>query len=303
MADAPRPAPLRCGTIALIGTPNAGKSTLVNSLIGQKLAIVSPKVQTTRTRLLGIAVAGAAQLLLFDTPGLFAPKRAIDRAMVSDAREVARDADIRLLLVDAARPAMPDAVGEVSSEAAPTWLVLNKIDLVAKEKLLPLAARLANEAAFKQVFMVSALTGDGVTDLREALAEAVPEGPWLYPEDQLTDAPARLVATELTREQLFLQLGQELPYAAAVLPESFETRPDGSLHIRQQILVERDSQKAIVLGRGGARIRAIGEAARAAIGEALGAPVHLFLHVKVAPGWPEDARMLRALGLAGPHRT
>ncbi len=295
MADAP----LRCGVVALIGAPNAGKSTLVNALVGQKLAIVSPKVQTTRARLLGIAVEGPAQLLLFDTPGLFGPRRALDRAMVSAARDAARDADLRLLIVDARRPEVPDAVADLGDEGGPTWLVLNKVDLVAKDRLLPLAAQLVESLPFRQVYMVSALTGDGVADLRAALARSVPEGPWLYPEDQLTDAPARLLATELTREQLFLQLGQELPYATAVLPETFETRPDGSIAIRQQILVDRDSQKAIVLGRGGARIRAIGEAARAAIGAALGARVHLFLHVKVAPGWAEDPRMLRELGLPG----
>ncbi len=302
MAEAPPPAPARCGVVALMGASNAGKSTLVNALVGQKLAIVSPKVQTTRTRLLGIALAGPAQLLLFDTPGLFAPRRAIERAMLAEARDAARDADIRLLLVDAVRPVVPDALADLGAEDAPSWLVLNKVDLVAKDQLLPLAARLTAGASFARVFMVSALTGDGVADLRAALAAAVPEGPWLYPEDQLTDAPARLLAAELTREQLFLQLGQELPYATAVLPETFETRADGSIAIRQQILVERDSQKAIVLGRGGARIRAIGEAARRAIGEALGARVHLFLHVRVEPGWSEDARMLKALGLQAPGR-
>ena len=299
MADAPGAGPTRCGVVALVGTPNAGKSTLTNTLVGQKLAIVSPKVQTTRTRLLGIALAGSAQLLLVDTPGLFAPRRAIDRAMVADAREAARDADVRLLLVDAARPVLPEAL----PGTAPSWLVVNKVDLVAKDQLLPLVARLSADMACQEVFLVSALTGDGVADLRDALAGAVPEGPWLYPEDQLTDAPARLLATELTREQLFLQLGQELPYATAVLPETFATRPDGAIEIRQQILVERDSQKAIVVGKGGARIRAIGTAARAAIGAALGARVHLFLHVKVAPGWPDDPRILRALGLPGPGRA
>lgn len=288
--------------VALVGAPNAGKSTLVNALVGQKLAIVSPRVQTTRTRLLGIAIEGSAQLLLVDTPGLFAPRRAIDRAMVHDAREAARDADICLLLVDSRRPVVPDAIADLAAGSAPAWLVLNKIDLVAKEELLPLAARLTAASRFAKILMVSALTGDGVADLRSALAGAVPAGPWLYPEDQLTNAPARQLATELTREQLFLQLGQELPYATAVLPETFETRPDGSISIRQQILVERDSQKAILLGRRGARIRAIGTAARAAIGAALDAEVHLFLHVKVVPDWTEDARTLRDLGLHAPGR-
>lgn len=297
MADAggAPPAAACCGVVAIIGAPNAGKSTLVNALVGQKLAIVSPKVQTTRTRLMGIALAGPAQLLLVDTPGLFAPRRELDRAMVAEAEAAARDADIRLLLVDSARPALPDALP--GAAGAPAWLVLNKVDLVAKARLLPLAAELAAAHAFARVFMISALTGDGVDDLREALATAVPEGPWLFPADQLTDAPQRLLAAELTREQLFLQLGAELPYASAVLPESFETRPDGSVLIRQQILVERESQRAIVLGERGRRIRSIGEAARAAIGEALGTRVHLFLHVKVMPGWAENPSVLRALGL------
>jgi GTP-binding protein Era len=291
----------RCALIALLGAPNAGKSTLVNALVGQKLAIVSPKVQTTRTRLLGLVTEGPAQLLIYDTPGLFAPRTIMDRAMVGDAWDAAREADIRLLLVDAAAGATPavtailDRLGETG---AATWLVLNKVDLVPKDRLLGLVAALHASAGFAETFMVSALSGDGVADLRQALARAAPAGAWLYPEDQLTDAPTRALAAELTREQLFLQLGQELPYATAVLPETFEERPDGSAVIRQQILVDRDSQKAIVLGKGGARIRRIGERSRASIAEALGRPVHLFLHVRVEPGWSETPAILRDLGLA-----
>ncbi|MFQ3596584.1 MAG: GTPase Era [Sphingomonadaceae bacterium] len=291
--------PARCGVVALVGAPNAGKSTLVNALVGQKLAIVSPKVQTTRTRLLGVALEGSAQLLLHDTPGLFEPKRRMDRAMVADAWEAARDADIILALLDSKTGLSPDAgrmLDRLSQAETHVWLVLNKVDLVAKGRLLELAAEASSRGRAAETFMVSALTGDGVADLKAALARAVPEGPWLYPEDQVTDAPARALAAELTREQLFLQLSQELPYATAVLPESYEERADGSIVIRQQILVDRESQKAIVLGRGGARIRAIGEAARKAIGEALGRPAHLFLHVKVKPDWAEDSRTLADLG-------
>ncbi|WP_448578702.1 GTPase Era [Thermaurantiacus sp.] len=289
----------RCGVVALIGAPNAGKSTLVNALVGQKLAIVSPKVQTTRTRLLGIATKGKAQLLLYDTPGLFLPRKRMDKAMVADAWDAARHADVTLLVVDA-RAGIGEDVARVIDRLATAegirWLVLNKVDLVEKPRLLTLAADVAVRARFDQTFMISALSGDGVPDLLVALANTVPPGPWLFPEDQLTDAPARHLAAELTREQLFLQLGQELPYATAVRNEAFEERPDGSAMIRQQILVERDSQKAIVLGKGGARIRAIGEAARQEISRALDRPVHLLLHVKVSPGWADDSAMLHELG-------
>jgi GTP-binding protein Era len=293
----------RCGVVALIGAPNAGKSTLVNALVGQKLAIVSPKVQTTRIRLLGIATQGKAQLLLYDTPGLFLPRKRMDQAMVADAWDAARHADVTLLVVDA-RAGIGEDVARVIDRLATAegarWLVLNKVDLVEKPRLLKLAADVAARTRFDHIFMISALSGDGVPDLLAALANAVPPGPWLFPEDQLTDAPARLLAAELTREQLFLQLGQELPYATAVRNEAFEDRPDGSAMIRQQILVERDSQKAIVLGKGGGRIRAIGEAARQQISIALDRPVHLLLHVKVSPGWAEDAGMLSELGFT--HR-
>jgi GTP-binding protein Era len=293
--------PSRAGVVALVGAPNAGKSTLVNALVGQKLAIVSPKVQTTRTRLLGIAIEGAAQLLILDTPGLFEPRRRLDRAMVKDAWDAAADADLTLFLMDAKagiRPETRELLDRLGTRPKTCWLILNKVDLVEKEALLALAAEANARAPFAETFMISALTHDGVADLRTRIAAAMPEGPWLYPEDQLTDAPARHLAAELTREQLFLQLGDELPYATTVLHESFEERPDGSAVIRQQILVERDSQKAIVLGRGGARVKAIGAAARKTIAEALGRPVHLFLHVKAKPGWAEDRGTLRDIGIA-----
>jgi GTP-binding protein Era len=293
--------PSRAGVVALVGAPNAGKSTLVNALVGQKLAIVSPKVQTTRTRLLGIAIEGAAQLLVLDTPGLFEPRRRLDRAMVKDAWDAAADADLTLFLIDAKagiRPETRELLDRLGTRPKTRWLILNKVDLVEKEALLALAAEANARAPFAETFMISALTHDGVADLRTRIAAAMPEGPWLYPEDQLTDAPARHLAAELTREQLFLQLGDELPYATTVLHESFEERPDGSAVIRQQILVERDSQKAIVLGRGGARVKAIGAAARKTIAEALGRPVHLFLHVKAKPGWAEDRGTLRDIGIA-----
>jgi GTP-binding protein Era len=293
--------PSRAGVVALVGAPNAGKSTLVNALMGSKLAIVSPKVQTTRTRLLGIAIEGLAQLILLDTPGLFAPRRRLDRAMVKDAWDATTHADITLFLIDAKaglRAETATLLDRLADRPGTRWLVLNKVDLVPKEALLALAAEANARAPFSETFMVAALTGDGVPDLKRRLAAAMPEGPWLYPEDQLTDAPSRLLAAELTREQLFLQLGEELPYATAVLPETFEEKADGSAVIRQQILVERESQKAIVLGKGGARVKAIGEAARAVIAEALGRPIHLFLHVKVKPGWAEDRGTLKDIGIA-----
>jgi len=300
----------RCGIIALLGAPNAGKSTLVNTLVGQKVAIVSPKVQTTRVRLTGVAMAGAAQLLLVDTPGLFRPRRRLDRAMVQNAWEGAADADVLLAIVDArtglragggaADPSNSDArtlLATLADRKEPRWLILNKVDATDKEKLLALALEANTLAKFDRTFMVSALNGDGVADLKAALAAVVPEGPWLFPEDQLSDAPARLMASELVREQLFAQLGQELPYSTAVHCEKFEERPDGSTAIHAQILVERDSQKGIVVGARGARIKAIGEAARHGMEELLGRRVHLFLHVKVRPGWAEDRHVWRDLGM------
>jgi GTP-binding protein Era len=290
----------RAGFVAVIGAPNAGKSTLVNALVGQKVAIVSPKAQTTRARLMGIAIEDQTQILLVDTPGIFAPRRRLDRAMVAAAWTGAQDADLVLLVIDAAG-AVTDEVDRILAGLAdrrqPLFLALNKIDLVDKKALLGLSARLTERLNPAQVFMISATQGDGVPDLKRALAEAMPEGPWLYPEEEVSDATDRMIAAELTREQVVNQLHQELPYATAVETETWEDRPDGSTAIRQQILVERDSQKAIVIGKGGRRLKAIGAAARAEIAEHLGRPVHLFLHVKVNPRWDEDRSLYREIGL------
>jgi GTP-binding protein Era len=288
---------MKAGFVAVIGAPNAGKSTLVNALVGQKVAIVSPKAQTTRARLMGIAVEGPAQILLVDTPGIFEPRRRLDRAMVAAAWTGAQDADLILLVVDASEKVREDILEGLDNREHPLLLVLNKIDLVKKEKLLVLAADLTARLNPERVFMISAAQGDGVADLKQALADAMPDGPWLYPEDEVSDATDRMIAAELTREQLVNQLHQELPYATAVETETWEERPDGTTAIRQQILVERDSQKAIVIGKGGQRLKAIGAAARAQIAEHLGRPVHLFLHVKVNPRWDEDRGLYREIGL------
>jgi GTP-binding protein Era len=290
----------RAGFVAVIGAPNAGKSTLVNALVGQKVAIVSPKAQTTRSRLLGIAIENAAQILLVDTPGIFAPRRRLDRAMVAAAWSGAQEADLILLVIDAAAGVNAEAeriIGSLGERQHPLFLALNKIDLVRKEALLALSSALMERLDPSKVFMVSAATGDGVGDLKRELAEAMPAGPWLYPEDELSDATDRMIAAELTREQIVNQLHQELPYATAVETETWEDRPDGSTTIRQQILIERDSQKAIVIGKGGRRLKAIGAAARAEIAQHLGRPVHLLLHVKVKPRWDEDRELYRQIGL------
>ena len=290
----------RCGLIAVVGAPNAGKSTLVNALVGQKVAIVSPKAQTTRARLMGIAIAGAAQLLLVDTPGIFEPHRRLDRAMVAAAWAGAEDADRILLVIDAAAKvgsrveAMLEAL---ENRREPLLLVLNKTDIAKKEKLLEFAESLSLRLKPEAVFMVSATSGDGVADLKRALAASVPESPWHFPDDQLSDATDRMVAAEMTREQIYLQLHAELPYSSAVDTEKYEERKDGSVVIHQQILVERDSQRAIMLGKGGSRLKAIGQASREAIGEHLGRKVHLFLHVKVNPKWDEDRSLYRDIGL------
>jgi GTPase len=292
--------PSRAGFVAVIGAPNAGKSTLVNALVGQKVAIVSPKAQTTRSRLMGIAIAETTQILLVDTPGIFQPKRRLDRAMVSAAWTGAQDADLILLVVDVVTGVTAEVARIVESlgqRQHPLMLVLNKIDLVKKAGLLALSARLTETLNPDQVFMISAAQGDGVPDLKQALAEAMPEGPWLYPEDEVSDATDRMIAAELTREQIVNQLHQELPYATAIETETWEDRPDGSTAIRQQILVERDSQKAIVIGKGGRRLKAIGAAAREEIARHLGRPVHLFLHVKVNARWDEDRGLYREIGL------
>ncbi len=290
----------RCGFVAVVGAPNAGKSTLVNALVGQKVAIVTPKAQTTRTRLMGVAIAGEAQILLLDTPGIFQPKRRLDRAMVAAAWGSAQDADLIALVIDAASGInrnVAEMIERLKDRREPKILVLNKVDLVRKEVLLTLAAELSERIEAEEIFMVSATTGDGIADLKAALAARVPPGPWHFPEDQVSDATDRMLAAEVTREQLYHQLHAELPYESAIETEKFEERPDGSAAIHQQILVARDSQKAIVLGKGGTRIRAIGEAARKELSALLGRKVHLFLHVKVNPKWEEDRGLYREIGL------
>jgi GTPase len=290
----------RCGFVAVVGAPNAGKSTLVNALVGQKVAIVTAKAQTTRTRLMGVAIAGEAQILLIDTPGIFEPKRRLDRAMVAAAWGGAQDADLIALVVDASA-GITRGVGalldRLKERSEPKILVLNKVDLVRKDALLTLAAQCGERAEFEEIYMISAVSADGVADLKAALAARVPEGPWHFPEDQVSDATDRMMAAEVTREQLYHQLHAELPYASAIETEKYEERKDGSVVIHQQILVGRASQKAIVLGKGGTRIRAIGEAARTELSEALGRKVHLFLHVKVNPKWEEDRGLYREIGL------
>jgi GTPase len=290
----------KAGFVAVIGAPNAGKSTLVNALVGQKVAIVSGKPQTTRARLMGIAIHGNTQILLVDTPGIFEPRRRLDRAMVAAAWTSAQDADLILLVIDSAASVNAEVeriVAEIETREQPLFLVLNKIDLVNKGELLALSAGRAGRLGPAKVFMISAVQGDGVADLEQALADAMPEGPWLYPQDEVSDATDRMIAAELTREQIVNQLHQELPYATAVETETWEDRPDGSTMIRQQIIVERDSQKAIVIGKGGRRLKEIGAAARAEIAQHLGRPVHLFLHVKVEPKWGEDRSLYREIGL------
>jgi len=290
----------RCGLVAVLGAPNAGKSTLVNALVGQKVAIVSPKAQTTRARLMGIALHDDAQIMLVDTPGIFAPNRRIDRAMVKAAWEGADDADRLVLVIDAAAKLggkVEQMIEGVDSRPEPRILVLNKVDIAKKDDLLVMAAKLSERLNPEAVFMISASTGDGVGELKSHLAAAMPEGPWHFPEDQLTDVTDRMVAAELTREQLYHQLHAELPYASAVATEKWEDRKDGSTVIHQQIYVERDSQKAIVVGKGGSRLKEIGSAARQAISEHLGRKVHLFLHVKVNPRWGEDRGLYEDIGL------
>ena len=301
---APPSSPTRCGVIAVLGAPNAGKSTLVNALVGQKVAITSAKAQTTRARMLGIALheTGGAptQMILVDTPGIFAPRRRLDRAMVSAAWEGAEAADAVLLMVDPVkqrRHELEPLLETLSQRPERKILVLNKVDRAKKEPLLVLAQELTGKAQFAEVFFVSALTGEGVPELKDHLAAMMPEGDWMYPEDQVSDASERLLAAEITREQLYQQLHEELPYDSAVRPEKYEVRPDGSVEIHQQIVVTRDNQRAIVLGKGGSRIKAIGAAARAELAEVLGVKVHLFLHVKVLENWAEDRELFEEIGL------
>ncbi|HEY0324534.1 MAG TPA: GTPase Era [Allosphingosinicella sp.] len=290
----------RAGLVAVVGAPNAGKSTLVNALVGQKVAIVSPKAQTTRTRLMGIAIEGEVQVLLVDTPGIFEPRRRLDRAMNAAVWEGAKDADAIALVVDSSKGfsrGLEQIVQRIAERREPKILVLNKVDITKKDDLLALVAGMNERVQFTDTFMVSATTGDGVADLKTALAERMPEGPWLFPEDQVSDATDRMMAAEVTREQLYLKLHAELPYASAIETEKYEERKDGSVAIHQQILVGRPTQKAIVLGKGGTMIRQIGEAARTELAELLGRKVHLFLHVKVKPDWEEDRGLYREIGL------
>ena len=290
----------RCGLIAVLGAPNAGKSTLVNMLVGQKVAIVSPKAQTTRARLMGIAIEGDAQLLLVDTPGIFAPERRLDRAMVAAAWEWTEGADAIALVVDGKGgigPKVMQVIESLANRPEPRLLILNKVDIADKPRLLTHAAKLNEALAFDETFFVSAQTGDGVPELKAALAKRVPEGPWHFPEDQVSDATERMIAAEVTREQLYLQLHAELPYASAVETEKYIERADGSVEIHQQILVGRPTQRAIVLGKGGARLKEIGSRARAELSRITGVPVHLYLHVKVSPKWEDDRSLYREIGL------
>ena len=295
-----QPTPTRCGYVALIGAPNSGKSTLLNRLVGSKLAIVTPKPQTTRTRLLGIAIEGSSQIIFVDTPGIFTPRGRLDRAMVAAAWSGAEDADETLLLVDAARGIDQNTrriLDRLAERGRRSILALNKIDLIRRERLLGLTEELSREGDFDPNFMISGLKGDGVEDVRRYLAGRMPPGPWLFPEDQLSDAPERLIAAEVTREQVFLQLHNELPYASTVETERWEDRPNGSVRIEQIIYVQRPGQRAIVLGEGGKRIKAIGARARAELERMLERRVHLFLFVKVREDWIEDRERFEALGL------
>jgi GTP-binding protein Era len=294
------PMPTRCGYVALIGAPNSGKSTLLNRLVGHKLAIVTPKAQTTRTRLLGIAIEGATQIIYVDTPGIFAPRRRLDRAMVAAAWSGAADADETALLVDASRGIDADAsriLGALRERGRRSILALNKIDLVRRDRLLGLVDTLSREGRFDPIFMISGLKGDGVEDLKRHLAVNMPMGAWLFPEDQLSDVPERLIAAEVTREQVFLQLHDEIPYASTVETEQWEDRADGSVRIEQVIYVQRPGQRAIVLGEGGKRIKSIGARARGELEQMFDRRVHLFLFVKVRENWVEDRERFEALGL------
>ncbi|MBM3572421.1 MAG: GTPase Era [Alphaproteobacteria bacterium] len=290
----------RCGFVAILGAPNAGKSTLANRLVGAKVSIVTPKVHTTRSRVTGIAMVGETQIVLLDTPGIFAPRRRLDRAMVKAAWAGASDADVVILLVDAKRGVDDEAraiITGLTDQKRAAILVLNKIDLVERPALLALTDELARLGQFPDVFMISAETGDGVADLRDALAHRMPEGPWLYDPEQLSDLPERFLAAEATREKLFVNLHQELPYQLSVETEQWQDRDDGSVRIDQVIYVQRENHKPIILGKGGQRIKAIGAAARRDLEALLGRRVHLFVHVKIREDWAEDPARYRALGL------
>jgi GTP-binding protein Era len=293
-----------CGFVALIGAPNVGKSTLVNALVGSKVTIVSRKVQTTRALIRGIVIEDNAQIILVDTPGIFSPKRRLDRAMVSTAWSGAHDADLVCVLLDAKAGIDEEAdaiLKKLATVAHPKILVLNKIDLIPREKLLALAQAANERMKFESTFMISALSGDGVADLRKTLAKMVPPGPFHYPEDQMSDAPLRHLAAEITREKIYRQLHQELPYQSTVETDSWTERKDKSVRIEQTIFVERESQRKIVLGKGGATIKSIGADSRKEIAEIVGVPVHLFLFVKVRENWGDDPDRYREMGLDFPR--
>ncbi|MET0743032.1 MAG: GTPase Era [Microvirga sp.] len=294
----------RAGFVALIGAPNAGKSTLLNALVGSKVSIVSHKVQTTRALVRGIAIEGDAQIVFVDTPGIFKPKRRLDRAMVTSAWGGAGDADVVSFLLDARRGLDDEAhaiLERLPDFKQPLVLILNKIDLIERAKLLEMAAALNETVAFAQTFMVSALTGSGIERLRKELAALMPRGPWLYPEDQISDAPLRILAAEITREKIYERLHEELPYQSTVETDQWQQRPDGSVRIEQTVFVERDSQRKIVLGKGGQTIKAIGQSARREIAEIAEAPVHLFIFVKVRENWSDDPERYREMGLEFPR--
>lgn len=295
----------RCGFVAVIGAPNAGKSTLINQMVGSKVSIVTQKAQTTRMRIRAIVIEGAAQIIFVDTPGIFPPRRPLDRAMVDAAWSGAAEADLVILLTDA-RFGLDDqaelVIAGLDKVRIRPLLVLNKIDLIKRDRLLAVAKAFDDRFPFAATFMISAHTGDGVADLRTHVAAHLPPDPWLYPEDQIADLPLRLLAAEITREKLFLRLHDELPYASTVETESWQERPDGSVRIDQTIFVEREGQRKIVLGKGGQTIKAIGQAARAEIAAAIGQPVHLFLFVKVRENWASEPERLRILGLEPPRR-
>jgi GTPase len=289
-----------CGIVTVVGAPNAGKSTLVNALVGQKVAITSPKAQTTRTRVMGIAIEGETQIVLVDTPGIFSPHRRLDRAMVQAAWGGAQDADLIALIVDSRGglgEKMEPILAGLERRPERKWLILNKVDISAKDKLLVMAQRLNERLKPEETYFISAATGDGVPQFKTALAGAMPEGPWHFPADQVSDATDRLLAAEITREQLYHQLHAELPYASAVETEKYTERADGSVEIHQQILVARPTQRAIILGKGGARLKEIGSKARAELSALMGVKVHLYLHVKVKEGWDEDRSVYRDIGL------
>jgi GTP-binding protein Era len=302
MTDTPQ-GPTRAGFVALIGEPNAGKSTLLNRMVGAKVSIVTHKVQTTRTRIRGVAMEGAAQIVFVDTPGLFRPRRRLDRAMVKAAWGGAADADVIVLLIEAQRgltggvQAIIDRMRDQIPQGQPVALAINKIDRVRAEVLLALTEKMNEAFGFVKTFMISAEKGYGVSDLKEWLAEQLPQGPWFYPEDQLADMPMRMIAAEMTREKLTLRLHEELPYQLTVETENWEDKPDGTTRIDQVVYVARDGHKGIVLGNKGETIKAVGQSARAEISEFLGRTVHLFLQVKVRPNWLEEPERFREMGL------